>query len=101
MRREQRGALGRREDGDGVVEHRRSAVDLLVRGISALSLATMPPTFGATSSTTAPSASAAAVERGEQPGVGAVGDEHAELAAGERRRSVGEDAQRRRRRRGR
>ena len=45
--------------------------------------ASTPPTVGATSSTARPRPSTAACERGEHRGVGAVGDEHADLAAGE------------------
>ena len=68
-------------------------------GHSVPSAAFTPPIFGATSSSSARSSSAAALAaRAAARRVDAVGDEHADLAAGEARRAVLEDAQRRRRR---
>ena len=95
------GAVGRGEDGDGVVEDRRAAVDLLV-GRHELAVAGDDTAdlrgdelderaFGG----------GRLAQRCQQRRVGAVGDQHADLAAGEAVRPVEDDAQRRRRRAGR
>ena len=61
------------------------------------SLASTPPTMGATSSSIAPSCEDGVLQRLDQIDVHAVGDQHADLAALEAVRPVQQDAQRRRR----
>ena len=79
----------------GVVEHGRAAVDLLV-GREELAVAGDDATdAGGDELDQRALGRRRLAQRLEQRGVGAVGDEHTDLAAGETLRPVGDDAQRR------
>ena len=89
----------RQQDHDGVVEHRRAAVDLLVgRHLGAVAGVDAADRGRDELDVDLRLLGRRGAQRGQRLGVGAVGDQDADLAAGEAVRAVGQDAQRRGRR---